>query len=322
MSWTDERVELLRQLWLDGKSASQISTQLGHGVTRNAVIGKVHRLGLAGRAKTPIRAAAPRAAHAAHVASSPPRAAPVRRFAATTALALYVRADARMRPEPRRDVVVPMSLRVTIVELKEAMCRWPLGDPTSPNSAIAAQPTEATGPYCAHHGKLAYQPVQDRRRERERRAQKLLDATRQALLPRFEKLNRGALLRLAEGLVERIAGAAHSADRVALRPRDSALRSRPTWTSTVRSSISTDWPHTPSSNWAREKTRPGSFEQILEQPELGWAEVDVARAAAHAAGSRGRGRDRRRPAFRRSAPAGCAAAAPAPAPSVRAARTA
>jgi GcrA cell cycle regulator len=47
MSWTDERVELLRQLWLDGKSASQISAQLGHGVTRNAVIGKVHRLGLA-----------------------------------------------------------------------------------------------------------------------------------------------------------------------------------------------------------------------------------------------------------------------------------
>src|SRR5580658_6662987 len=52
MSWTDERVELLRQLWLDGKSASQISAALGQGLTRNAVIGKVHRLGLAGRAKT------------------------------------------------------------------------------------------------------------------------------------------------------------------------------------------------------------------------------------------------------------------------------
>ena len=48
MSWTDERVELLRQLWLDGKSASQISAELGLGITRNAVIGKVHRLGLVG----------------------------------------------------------------------------------------------------------------------------------------------------------------------------------------------------------------------------------------------------------------------------------
>src|ERR1700753_1247832 len=49
MGWTDERVDLLKKLWLDGLSASQIAKQLG-GVTRNAVIGKVHRLGLAGRA--------------------------------------------------------------------------------------------------------------------------------------------------------------------------------------------------------------------------------------------------------------------------------
>src|SRR5438874_4887521 len=52
MSWTDERVELLKKLWADGLSASQIAAELG-GITRNAVIGKVHRLGLAGRAKSP-----------------------------------------------------------------------------------------------------------------------------------------------------------------------------------------------------------------------------------------------------------------------------
>src|SRR4051812_20746161 len=50
MSWTDERIELLKKLWADGLSASQIAAELGQ-VTRNAVIGKVHRLGLAGRAK-------------------------------------------------------------------------------------------------------------------------------------------------------------------------------------------------------------------------------------------------------------------------------
>ena len=59
MSWTDERVELLKKLWADGLSASQIAGELG-GITRNAVIGKVHRLGLSGRAKSP-SSSAPRA---------------------------------------------------------------------------------------------------------------------------------------------------------------------------------------------------------------------------------------------------------------------
>ena len=66
MSWTDERVELLRQLWLDGKSASQISAALGAGLTRNAVIGKVHRLGTGG----------PRQGAGAHTVGPPPRPPP------------------------------------------------------------------------------------------------------------------------------------------------------------------------------------------------------------------------------------------------------
>ena len=87
-----------------------------------------------------------------------------------TALALAAEPTLDARPVFQEDdVVVPMSLRVTIVELKEAMCRWPLGDPTSPDFRYCGSPT-ANGPYCAHHGKLAYQPAQDRRRERDRRA--------------------------------------------------------------------------------------------------------------------------------------------------------
>jgi GcrA cell cycle regulator len=77
MSWTDERVSTLKKLWLDGLSASQIAKQLG-GVTRNAVIGKVHRLGLSGRAapSQPARPAfkAPRPARpAAQAMPSAPR---------------------------------------------------------------------------------------------------------------------------------------------------------------------------------------------------------------------------------------------------------
>ncbi len=176
MSWTDERVELLRQLWLDGKSASQISAQLGHGLTRNAVIGKVHRLGLAGRAKAPSSTAAPlRAASAPRMAPRPASSgAPRTAVRGATALALAAEPALDTRPVYQEDdVVVPMSLRVTIIDLKEAMCRWPLGDPTTPDFRYCGSPA-ASGPYCAHHGKLAYQPVPDRRRERERERRALL----------------------------------------------------------------------------------------------------------------------------------------------------
>jgi GcrA cell cycle regulator len=172
MSWTDEKVEQLRQHWLEGKSASQIATLLGHGLTRNAVIGKVHRLGLAGRAKAPSSAAPrPRASSsqpAVHRAA-PPRTTPVgpRIVRGATALAFAPRTETEPEPEPYDSVVLPMSLRVTIVELKEAMCRWPLGDPASPDFRYCGSPI-AHGPYCAHHGRLAYQPAQDRRRERDR----------------------------------------------------------------------------------------------------------------------------------------------------------
>jgi GcrA cell cycle regulator len=172
MSWTDEQVELLRQLWLDGKSASQISAQIGHGLSRNAVIGKVHRLGLAGRAKSPSSSAvaAPRPAPAPRLATRV-NAGGAARAAVRGATALALSAETILETRPvfqEEDVVVPMSLRVTIIELREAMCRWPLGDPTSSEFRYCGSPTLGVGPYCAHHSKLAYQPAQDRRRERDR----------------------------------------------------------------------------------------------------------------------------------------------------------
>jgi GcrA cell cycle regulator len=191
MSWTDEKVELLRQLWLDGRSASQISTALGQGLTRNAVIGKVHRLGLAGRTKSS-SSTSPGSAGAARPPSPPPAAAraATRREAVisdgggasggavssgrvvhgNTVMAVLEETAVAAQPLCAKEVVVvPMSLRVSIVELKESMCRWPLGDPTSTEFRYCGSPAPGSGPYCTHHGKLAYQPVQDRRRERDRR---------------------------------------------------------------------------------------------------------------------------------------------------------
>ena len=170
MAWTDEVVEQLKQHWIDGKSASQIAGLLGNGVTRNAVIGKVHRLGLAGRAKAPGAAAsrprrpAPPPAHrlvGARLSSAP------RIVRGATALAIAPEALSEVIEPEFESVVVPMSLKVTIVELKEAMCRWPLGDPASSEFRYCGSPT-ASRPYCAYHASLAYQPAQERRRDRDR----------------------------------------------------------------------------------------------------------------------------------------------------------
>ena len=195
MSWTDERVEQLRKLWLDGKSASQIAAELANGITRNAVIGKVHRLGLSGRVKSvgqPAprpRPARPQAAShggsgggSSHGASSvqrsssaPRAAAPMTRGATALAFAPAARAEAEPVLRPVEEVVIPMSERVTIMELKESMCRWPLGDPATPEFRYCGSKSPVGDTYCAHHARIAYQPSQDRRRERERerRAQQL-----------------------------------------------------------------------------------------------------------------------------------------------------
>ncbi len=177
MAWTDEVVEQLKQHWIDGKSASQIASLLGNGVTRNAVIGKVHRLGLAGRAKTPSASVArPRRVAPPPRIASPGRASappPPDDARGDRARAMPRRRCRSLRARGFESVVVPMSLRVTIVELKESMCRWPLGDPATSEFRYCGSPT-ASGPYCAYHGGLAYQPAQERRRDRDRSRRALL----------------------------------------------------------------------------------------------------------------------------------------------------
>jgi GcrA cell cycle regulator len=178
MSWTDERVEHLKKMWLEGLSASQIAGVLAHGITRNAVIGKVHRLGLSGRVKSPSPAPArARAKTRAEdeavgqgLGQAPGHVAPI----SHGNLALSAETRPAPAPAPRsssEEVVVPISQRVSIMELRESMCRWPLGDPSSPDFRYCGSKNQTgSGPYCAHHARIAYQPAQDRRRDRERRA--------------------------------------------------------------------------------------------------------------------------------------------------------
>jgi GcrA cell cycle regulator len=165
MSWNDERVELLKKLWQEGLSASQIAGELG-GVTRNAVIGKVHRLGLSGRVKSNTPSLTPRRPRATPQPSQPARP----RFVTQGNVALAPAPDVQLAPAPlerREPEVEPFSCqRVTIMELKDCMCRWPLGDPSRQEFRFCGAKSPAGASYCDHHARMAYQSVSDRRREK------------------------------------------------------------------------------------------------------------------------------------------------------------
>jgi GcrA cell cycle regulator len=161
MSWTDERVELLKKLWSDGLSASQIAAALG-GVTRNAVIGKVHRLGLSGRAKNASSAAPrPRKARSSSHMLRMARAS----IRGNTALAHAYEFETEATPE-LIDNIIPIGQRRTLLELTEQTCRWPIGDPGSGDFFFCGGNPIGGLPYCAYHSRVAYQAASDRRRDR------------------------------------------------------------------------------------------------------------------------------------------------------------
>lgn len=183
MSWTDERVELLKKLWGEGQSASQIAKELG-GVTRNAVIGKVHRLGLSNRAgatpakatdKKPVKAKAgevPKAAPAPKpepVAAAPKPSLPARKQ--------IIPAGQPLPPQPSANEISPEALasvrevekkskKIGLMELTERTCKWPVGDPATDDfwfCGLSAQPGK---PYCEAHVSVAFQPMSSRRDRR------------------------------------------------------------------------------------------------------------------------------------------------------------
>jgi len=165
LSWTDDRVALLRRLWEDGQSASKIAAQLG-GVTRNAVIGKVHRLGLGGRA---------RGAEEAPASTPTPKAVEIETAIAVVEtqapepVAILSHRPAPVFPTPTpapEPVALAVSKRVTIMDLRESMCRWPLGDPTTPEFRFCGARSITGLPYCTHHAEIAYQPAAERKRDR------------------------------------------------------------------------------------------------------------------------------------------------------------
>ncbi len=202
MSWTDERVELLKKMWNEGHSASQIAKELG-GVTRNAVIGKVHRLGLSNRngpesEPTPAQAApstpepepiveAPETtpvvdlaqAKAERAAQTKPATPAAPATPSATEPAAYtprpiIPAGQPLPPQPSANEIDPEALatvrevektarKLTLLELTERTCKWPIGDPATEDFWFCGLPVKPGKPYCEAHVSVAFQPMSTRR---------------------------------------------------------------------------------------------------------------------------------------------------------------
>ena len=141
MSWTEERVTLLKKLWGEGKTASEIAKIIGD-VTRNAVIGKAHRLKLSGRS-SPIQNAAKKTANKIQKEASNTNMEPAKRGR-----------PKRMPVEPSASIPVK---RVKLADLKDRQCRWPLGDPRDDDFSFCGCGSMPGIPYCSDHAQVAYQ---------------------------------------------------------------------------------------------------------------------------------------------------------------------
>ncbi len=190
MSWTDERVELLKKMWGEGQSASQIAKELG-GVTRNAVIGKVHRLGLSNRAgggssASKTAEAKPKAAPKAEPKPKPqPKTEPALKAVPSApeakpslpARKQIIPAGQPLPPQPSANEISPEALakvnevekkakKISLMELTERTCKWPVGDPATDDFWFCGLPVQQGKPYCEAHVGVAFQPMSSRRDRR------------------------------------------------------------------------------------------------------------------------------------------------------------
>ena len=151
-AWTDDRIDRLKTLWLEGQTADQIARTLANGITRSAVLGKVYRMGLsAGRSAGPSKAGS-------RLGPSPiPPACPA---AAEPVVPVAAAADA---PSGREVGGAPLQ------SIGRRECRWPLGDPLSPGFTLCGQRV-CRGAYCGPHAEIAYRAARDTPQSLERLA--------------------------------------------------------------------------------------------------------------------------------------------------------
>lgn len=160
MEWNDEIIVQLRALWDEGLSTAEIGRRLG--ITKNAVVGKAHRLALPAR-PSPIR-------RDASAGGAPRRAPAPRRISGPTLPPLEVVAPVMARPveveTPRQPApvlrAVPSAPRAAG---RLSACCWPIGEPGTPEFHFCGDGAVAGKPYCAEHVAIAYVKVRDRRED-------------------------------------------------------------------------------------------------------------------------------------------------------------
>ena len=173
MAWTDERIKELRQLWSEGQSASKIAEKLG-GVTRNAVIGKIHRLGLSNRSEnSEKKIITKKRGRPAKVKNTDNFQKQVddsknKDFSQINSDKfdhLHVdglEGDKNMLPEATLANIAELeenAKKLNLMELTERTCKWPIGDPATENFWFCGHPSEQGKPYCSTHVSIAFQPI-------------------------------------------------------------------------------------------------------------------------------------------------------------------
>jgi GcrA cell cycle regulator len=164
-SWNDEQDTLLKKLWLDGHSASRISLRFP-GKSRNAVIGRLHRLGLKGRGSPIVKKPAPprkSSFNGPRRADAPQRAAPPPRTKSAALFRLELAAEPFVPSQ--EELNIPVEERRTIATMTDKDCRWPIGDPQRPEFHFCNRHKVPGLPYCEFHARRAFQPPQPRRRD-------------------------------------------------------------------------------------------------------------------------------------------------------------
>ncbi len=197
MAWSDERVAILKKMWLEGNSASEIAKELGN-ITRNAVIGKVHRLGLSNRdanvsksggastnaIKKVKRGRPPKVKQEPKKRGRPQKPKEPRDFHQKINddnESISLSANSKLSIESNLEVVSDLSeetiknllnvekksKKISLMELTERTCKWPIGDPATDTFWFCGHESEPGKPYCKTHISIAFQPINQRRSRKE-----------------------------------------------------------------------------------------------------------------------------------------------------------
>ena len=163
--WTDERIELVRTLWSQGVSAQRIAQELGAGISRGAVLGKIHRLGIMQTSpnsgvRRSERNDARLVMRREHVADDLP-GGQFKLPNSQCEFPAWVRAAEPYTDNPVMDADIPTSQRRTLLELSGRACRWPVGDPSRSDFFFCGAEAFPGKPYCVAHCARAYQPEEE-----------------------------------------------------------------------------------------------------------------------------------------------------------------